>query len=285
MTKIIQILNENNFLGFNDWISNDDQHLNPVFTGEFNHPIGGGIQAYCKLYNPLGKGLINEIVGYLMTHALGVKQPEYAFVSILPKQKLKDLSKIVKASNFDWIKTNKSVLCFCTSRLDGPSAAIHLKPPITERAVSSIADDVLHWDGYSETVALDENIAHVDRHFNNLLRLSKQSYALIDNGRLINEYAENWDISMLDSKQLYTNKILRAIDYRQCSTPTKDDIISKSVTSAEKHLEKIKLVESELSFWLNTLLPEIEKDGFKNFLMDRTKDVPWLLKQRFNVMI
>lgn len=284
MPQIIQMLNENDFLRFNNWLTDDDNHLNPVFIGEFNHPTAGNIEAYCKLYNPIEKGLINEITGYLITYAIGIKQPEYAFLSILPKQKINEISKIVKQNN-EWIKKTKSVLCFCTSRLDGHSAAIHLKPPITKEAVSGIADDILQWNEYSETVALDENIAHVDRHFNNLLRLKKQSYALIDNGRLVNENAENWDLSMLDSKHLYPNKILQAIDFCQCNSPTKDDIIAKSVISAEKHVEKIKLVESELSFWLNTLLPEIENNGFKKFLMDRTKDVPWLLKQRFKVMI
>lgn len=285
MPQIIQILNENDFRGFNNWLADDDQHINPVFIGEFNHPIAGEIQAYCKLYNPKGKGLINEIVGYLITYAIGLKQPEYAFLSILPKQKLDKISELVKQKNNEWIKEYNNILCFCTSRLDGHSAAAHLKPPITDEALTDLADDVLQWDGYIDTVALDENIAHVDRHFNNLLRLSKQSYALIDNGRLINEYAEDWDLSMLNSKQLYPNKILQAVDYRQCISPTTNDIIAKSIILAEKHIEKIKPIESELTFWLNTLLPEIENLGFKKFLMDRTKDVSWILKKRFKIMI
>jgi hypothetical protein len=284
MPRIIQTLNEKAFVRFNNWLASDDHHVNPVFIGEFNHPIAGHTEAFCKLYNPLEKGLINEIVGYLITYAIGLKQPEYAFLSILPKEKLNEIAKLEKSSTYKWIREKKSVICFCTSRLDGHSAAVHLKPPITEEAITGIADDVSKWNEYGASIALDENIAHVDRHFNNLLRLGKQSYALIDNGRLINEKSENWNLSMLNSKQLYNNRILQAIDLRKCDKPATDDIIAKSVLSAEMHTEKIKSIESEVTFWLNTLLPEIENDGFKKFLMDRTKDTPWLLKQRFNVI-
>ncbi|EGY53116.1 hypothetical protein [Neisseria shayeganii] len=290
MNKLIPVLSTDSFIRFNNWLGDADGHLNPVFIGEFNHPAGK-IEAFCKLYDTSKKGLINEIVGFLVAHALGISQPHHAFIVALPTTSLPKFADIARRKQNAWMqnKTADNVVCFCTSRLDGHSAAIHL---LTQKGIEQlisqqeIATDIAKWDGYSSAIALDENIAHADRHFNNLLRLSKHKYALIDNGRLINSQDETWECEMLDANQLYNNRLLNAITHRKATaTPSTERLQSTAIVHAEQHEEKLKNIEGELHFWLNALLKEPESTAFRQFLTDRTKGLPCLLRQRFHRLI
>nr|DAR91436.1 MAG TPA: hypothetical protein [Caudoviricetes sp.] len=290
MNKLILVLSSDSFIRFTKWLDDADGHLNPVFIGEFKHPAGN-IEAFCKLYDTSGKGLINEIIGFLAAHALGISQPHHAFIALLPIKSLPGFAAVARRKENAWMqnKTDDTVMCFCTSRLDGHSAAIHLlsqngiEKLITEQ---EIATDIAKWEEYSSAVALDENIAHADRHFNNLLRLSKQKYALIDNGRLINGTSETWGCEMLDANQLYNNRLLRAMVVRTATTkPSNNQLQDKAIVCAEQHEQKLKNIEEELDFWLNALLKEPESTAFRQFLTDRTKGLPCLLRRRFHRLI
>lgn len=290
MNKLIPVLSTNSFIRFNNWLDDTDGHLNPVFIGEFRHPAGN-IEAFCKLYDTSKKGLINEIVGFLVAHALGISQPHHAFIALLPIKSLPGFATVARRKENAWMqnKTDDTVMCFCTSRLDGHSAAIHLlsqngiEKLITEQ---EIATDIAKWDEYSSAVALDENIAHADRHFNNLLRLSKHKYALIDNGRLINSKDETWGCEMLDANRLYDNRLLSAMTHRKATTdPSTERLQDEAIVHAERHEEKLKNIEGELDFWLNALLKEPESTAFRQFLTDRTKGLPCLLKRRFQLLV
>ena len=290
-SHIIQVLNYNSFIRFNNWLDDSDGHLNPVFIGEFKHPKGN-ITAFCKLYDPSKKGLINEIIGYLFTHALNIKQPDTAFIAVLPTKLLPNLTKIAKRPANSWLDEGyNEVLCFCTSRLDGQSAAIHLSSlqyaPKYEidKLLSIISDDVSRWSQYPAAIALDENIAHCDRHFNNLLRLRKEHYALIDNGRLINQKDEEWDVSMLDVNKNYNdNRILASLKIRSCKKPSDNEIYSAAINYSEYHKNKVNGIEQELNYWLKLLAPN-ESDALSKFLTERTETISCLLKQRFNLII
>ena len=286
MNKIIKVLNEDHFIRFNNWLGNEDGHLNPVFIGEFSHPTAGNTNAFCKLYNPNAKGLINEIVGFLITGAFNVKQPDYAFIALLPREKIPDWQLIAERRDNVWMQQGAdNLICFCTSRLDGKSAAIHICTSEDNYLIPEVADDISKWPQYSAAIALDENIAHADRHFNNLLRLAKQSYAVIDNGRLVNEFAENWNIDMLQNQGEYPNKLIKAIQIRTCIRPSTTNIHKKAILCADGHSDKFKQIEDELEFWLNTFLPEDEKSAFQDFLINRTEEASWLLKRRFHIPI
>ena len=290
MNKLIPVLSTNSFNRFNNWLDDTDGHLNPVFIGEFRHPAGN-IEAFCKLYDTSKKGLINEIVGFLVAHALGISQPHHAFIIALPISSLPGFASVARRKKNAWMqnKTAGDVICFCTSRLDGHSAAIHLLAQEgVEKLITQqeIATDVAGWDEYSSAVALDENIAHADRHFNNLLRLSKHKYALIDNGRLINSKDETWGCEMLDANRLYNNRLLSAMTHRKATTnPSTERLQDEAIVHAEQHEEKLKNIEGELDFWLNALLKEPESTAFRQFLTDRTKGLPCLLKRRFHRLV
>lgn len=282
--RIIKVLTSESLIRFGDWINDKDGHLNPVFIGEFRHP-DGDITAYCKLYDERKKGIINEIIGFLAAYALGISQPQHAFIAMLPSARLPGFAKTAKSREGNlWMQGKSNVLCFCTSRLDGYSAAIHLNRPI-DSGWNELCEDIARWQEYGAAVALDENIAHTDRHANNLLRLGRQQYALIDNGRLVNGGDEQWDCTMLDAGRLYDNRLFSLLKHRSGGSPSNGEIGSKAVLCAEQHPHKLKSIEEELLFWLNTFLVEPEGQTFRQFLTDRTKGLPCLLKHRFSLMI
>lgn len=272
MNRRIQVLNETHFIRFNNWIDEEDGHLNPVFIGEFAHP-GGNVTAFCKLYAPDSKGIINEITGYLMAQALAIPQPRLAFIASISADHLPDLSTIAARPRNEWINQQTQITLFCAERLDGKSAALHFSNPLN----SELANDIANWQQYGATIALDENIAHTDRHFYNLIRLSKAHYAIIDNGKLI---SENWQANNLNPNRNYTNRLWEDVEmYRR--QPYHPNTQSQIILAAEQHEAQAKSIEQELEFWQNQLLNPNEKPQFQAFLQHRTKEAAWLLKQRF----
>lgn len=272
-------------------MDNETGHLNPVFIGEFEHPDAGNITAFCKIYNPDTKGLINEIIGFLMARALNIKQPDCAFITLIPKDRLPDLNHIAKRKDNKWLKLKNcpDVLpLFCTSRLDGHSAAIHFNEKDTQDdLITPLANDISQWSQYSAAIALDETIAHTDRHLNNLLRLGSKQYAVIDNGILISELARSdWHSDMLQKDKLFTNCLYDIVmKNRNCRTPSQDDIQRQSIVCGEQHSHCINMIANELNFWLNKLLAQDERQALNEFLDYRIKETSWLLKQRYQILL
>ena len=181
-----------------------------------------------------------------------------------------------------WLKKlgRDSWPAFCTQRLDGKSAAIHLNG--LGENIKGLCQEVAHWDGLSNAIALDENIAHVDRHLNNLIRLGKRRFAMIDNGRLINEYADFWDTSMLEPTRLYSNKL----SYAACKDEPPEGMATQILQVAHQHEQSgLQAIREELEFWFTHLLPKEEREAFSDFLDKRTEELTWLLRKRYKILI
>lgn len=268
------------FRGFISWVGEDDGHLNPVFIATFAHPTLGDVDAYVKLYpyTPDNRGFINEITGYLYGHALGVPQPKAAFMAEIPLDKLQDISNRFPVGHWlsSILNSKKTWPGFCTTRLDGRSAALHM--PDSE--ASLLIEDVAAWNQLPMTVAMDENIAHVDRHLNNLIRISKNNYAVIDNGRLVNPTSETWSTGMLDAFSLYANLLSQYIWDHKPENKT----VSSMLDSAKNHCGAIATIENELFYWMGLLLPK-EREQFRDFLASRTEHTEWLIRKRYNHLL
>lgn len=279
--RVIKKIRASSFRGFIAWPGSDDGHLNTVFIASFEHPTLGAVDAYVKLYpydNGTNRGLIHEITGYLYAHALGVPQPPAAFLADIPLNLLQDLESRLTSGH--WLLEAKAKLAtwpgFCTIRLDGKSAAVHA--PSTDGTL--LRDDIAAWEALPKTVALDENIAHVDRHYNNLIRLGRRNYAVIDNGRLVNGTGETWSRDMLLSHHLYRNRLSEHVWGHAPS----DTLISEMIDFARHHYGKFKTIAAELDYWMTLLLPH-DRDAFRQFLTDRTEQTEWLLRKRYSRLL
>lgn len=279
--RIIQKIASPGFRGFIAWTDGDDRHQNPVFIASFEHPVEGYIEAYVKLYphqNGLNRGLVNEITGYLYGHALQVPQPDHAFLAEIPLNRLRNIDQHLPTGHWlhGALKTTNTWPGFCSSRLDGKSAAVHV--PDTE--IYAVREDIAAWGDLPRAVAMDENIAHVDRHFNNLIRLGRKKYAVIDNGRLVNGNSERWTCDMLDPSALYRNRLSEHVWAHRPA----DETISAMIDFAQRHQAAFATIKQELEYWLRLLLPKEHAD-FNSFLSSRTESVEWLLRKRYQRLV
>lgn len=274
MNRIIKVLDDSHLIRFTNWVDEEDGHMNPVFIAEFEHP-SGRMNAFCKLYNPASKGLINEITGFLIARSYGIPQPQHAFLLFLSAAKLPRVGDIAERYGNEWMKGKPHFQIFCTSRLDGQNAALYFRR--NGLLPEMLAEEVQQWRGYAPTVALDEHIAHTDRHSNNLLRLGKRKYAIIDNGRLVSEKGENWGTSELCNNRNYPNLLWDWVGGKDCQ--------GRAIVSAEHHESEFKKIEPELVFWQNQLLPNPQENlSFRDFLQYRARETPCLLKNRFGLI-
>lgn len=171
--SIIQIVSVYGYRRFLGWADQDDGHINAVHVAHFEMPNGKRVDAYAKLYpfdGGANRGMVNEVTGYLIARAMGITQPASAFIAQIPIKK-------ISSPKHDWLKQARKITdtypAFCTERLDGKSAAFR----VPDLELPLVIDDVRQWKELPYTVAMDENIAHTDRHLNNLIRLGRRRYA------------------------------------------------------------------------------------------------------------
>lgn len=223
-----------------------------------------------------GRGMVNEITGWLITHALGLPQPSQAYVVKVPLGEL-------ESPLPDWVRElkkskTKTHWAFATAKLPAESAALNFK----NEDIPLLIDDVKKWEVLPRVVALDEHIANTDRHLNNLLRLGKAKYALIDNGRLAVEGSErNWQTAYLRPDNQFTNKL--SLHCWQDAPPV--DKASIAVNAGSQHPDALSVVRDELMDWWERLIPDpVERSSFDHFITSRANTLSFLLSQRYRLL-
>lgn len=272
---IIIKIRDTGYLSFINWVSAHDEHRGFVHIANFHHPEHGPCDAYVKLYETdVGKSLANEITAYLCAHALSITQPKHAFIANIPLDRIKNPPGWIKRLS----KTHKTYPAFCTTRLDGHSAALRLP---FESDLKHIVDDVAKWPELERAVTLDENLASTDRHLNNLIRLAPKKYALIDGGRLANDEDGCWTISTLNALNLYRNRLSERVwDHKP-----KQQCIDKMIDSASTHSVLLEQVAEELRYWWSQLLTPEDSVQFDKFLNDRTSNLGLLVRKRYGMLV
>jgi hypothetical protein len=272
--RLIGKVRETGYLGFTEWASSADAHLSCVHIASFHDPERGACEAFVKIFpGNVAKELANEVTSFLYAHALGVPQPDRAFIANIPLAHLRKPPGWVAQIK----KVRATVPAFCTTRLPGTSAAVHV--PNSE--VSILLDDVAQWEYLERAVALDENIAQTDRHLNNLVRLSRNKFALIDGGRLANDDGALWTTATLDASKLYRNRLSERIWNHRPSSRSKDKILA----AASTHASLVGPIRSELEYWWTSLLEGVELHAFRAFQLHRLATVEALLCRRYNLLI
>jgi hypothetical protein len=273
--RIIRKIKGNGYIGFIKNVPSDDRHISYVHIASFQHPETGPCEAYVKLYpNNSDKELANEITAFLCAHALNIPQPAQAFIANIPIERLRSPPAWVKTLS----KTQKTLPAFCTTRLDGESAAVR----VPESEIKLVIDDVAQWPHLEKAVVLDENIANTDRHLNNLIRLSRKRFAIIDGGRLASgANGEYWTAHTLSALSLYRNRLSEHIWNHRPEQKSVD----KMMFSAPSHAGSIDQIFDELRYWWANLLTLEEAKAFDNFLFMRTAQVEHLLRERYRILI
>lgn len=273
MSQIVSLIGKNSYSGFINWASKEDQHINAVHIARFNHPDHGKCEAYAKMFpyeNGTNRGLINEITGYLFAHAIGIPQPEIAFVAEIPTWKLTNKPK--------WLNGIDYYPAFCTKRMDARAAAFRLP----DAQIPSLIASVDRWKHITPTVCMDESVSNTDRHLNNLLKTGKDQYAIIDTDRIASTIAHpHWTTQSLDHAALYENKLSRIIwNHRP-----KDKNVSLMLSHSPAISSAFSQIKDEINYWTTKLLDKEEKAAFTQFLAARSNQLDQLLRQRYNRLL
>jgi len=167
-------------------------------------------------------------------------------------------------------------LAFCTAAVDGVSAFQSLG----DRDSALLRQDILKWADLPRVLAFDDGIANIDRHYNNLIRVGKHRYTLIDHGQLIAPLG-NWTCDNLEPHGLYRHRLLELL-YPNGEIPEK--VRSAVLLEASKLREALSRVEVDLKYWLSRFLPPDEATAYEVFLRERMLNIEDLLRKRYNLL-
>lgn len=276
--RVIRTLDKSAFRSFLGWQGDDDGHVNAVFVAQLQVGDKDVAEVYGKFYPMNGgadRGLVNEITGFLVGQALGISQPKRAFVAEIP---LPHLPRPPKKWLVDLKKQRATFPAFCTERLDGKSAAWRLPP--TE--IPSLISEVAEWDQLPKAIAIDENIAHTDRHLNNLIKLGSKRFAVIDNGILATSGGEHhWVSKNLNPFGEFSNRLAEIV----YNGSPKGNSLSAILGCSQSHETAITNFLPEMEDWWERLLVGHDHDAFKKFIIERTKNIEGILRKRFGALV
>jgi len=228
-----------------------------------------------KFYPPDSRGIVNEVTGWLMADALKLPQPQAAYLIHVP------LSSLAQPLP-DWmrqIKRDKAqhYWAFASARIDAQNAA-----KAFPKRPDKMIGDILRWESLFGAVALDEHIANTDRHLNNLLRLGKGQYALIDNGRLAVENTEkDWQIERLDPNRNFRNTLSERCWQDKPDRATASAVIAEGV----RHPDALGTVRDELeAWWRDLIFDDADRDAFRSFITERAALLSELLSTRYHLL-
>lgn len=276
--RLVRVVPEADWRGFIAWNTGSDNREKVFDARVFDAHTKTDITVCIKLYpgeDGKNRGMVNEITGWLLAQALNIPQPDHAYVVKVP---LKALVAPVPS----WVKVLKKEVthywAFATKKLPADSAAIKFN----QADLPLLVDDICRWKHLPSAVALDEHIANTDRHLNNLLRIGKANYALIDNGRLAVEDGDrNWAKSDLDADWHYSNLLSQ-----QCWNDNPDTADSSQTLSAcSKHADALIQVREELEdWWRRLILDPAERSAFNKFISDRSASLSILIGKRYRAL-
>lgn len=283
MSNVIQLLAPNDYRNFKSWVT-DVNNVNPVFVSSFKHPSKlKPIDMYAKIYSLKGtdRSIFNEILGYLMAHALGLPQPKHACIALVPTEKLrKDMAGCALNSSLNNEVFQHDVFpVFCTSKIDKSKTAFQYND-----FVEAVASELAKWPDMGKAVAVDNTIANIDRHVNNLVRTGVNKYHLIDNGILVN--GNGWQPSDLKPNEAFANKLL--IISEKLMTPGQTaKITGSAIDACDDHADALNNINTELRYWINNLYKQTQSDynNFMDFIDYRVNNAHGLLTSRLQLVI
>lgn len=239
------------------------------------------IRAYLKIFPSdyglglPGRGLINELVGYLCAEWAGRRVPPSAGLIALDYAQL--------SSPPDFLDPARPVICWWTQ--DAKANSLHaawnpaVLPPASQAAVRE--EDVARefFTKHSATasiVAFDDLVANVDRNIGNLLQAGGD-LILIDHAYSLT--GPSWKSTDLVAEGKYRNEVRRLMGSNGDLLPFKAKIMNEHANMVSKLDPKM----GELKGWLDHLLDAGDSVAAHEFILKRF--CPALAAERVGVLI
>lgn len=255
---------------------------NILYNGEVN-------QVYLKAYAFGGetiskgdRGLLNEIVGYLICRHYRVPQPSQAFLVLVNKLSVNDLLPRATKRLRDSFDQSLIVPMFATNRMMGKSLST-----LYHHNLERVVPILLRWRYRNAAIICDEMMANTDRYPRNILTLNGKDFHLIDNGKLAVEDLDrtNWRNIDLKPSRNYIN-YLADLDKSDIQADRRKG--SNLIHEALQLCRPIHALLAECRFWIDQLAHEDDKSDwyqFLEFIESRNQAMVELLNQRYGMLL
>ena len=259
--------------------------VSDVFTGNVFHE-GEDIPVYFKAYaydHPHiakgDRGLLNEIIGYLICNLYKVPQPERAFLVLMPKESLThlwdDLSERIKQS----YETYDVIPMFATQRMYAKTLSLSYS-----HSRQAVERELIRWTHFKEALICDEIMANTDRLPRNILTANAKDFWLIDNGKLAIEGGTNWKSTDLIENNNYSNYLADLVIKDIQADSKKGNLI---IQTALKKFKAIRQITAECEFWIEALVSDQDREiwqKFLAFLQSRDHNITHILSERYGML-
>lgn len=185
------------------------------------------------------RGLLNDIIGYLMARYAGINQPPGGIIA-LPAQAL---AKVGIATTDPAIWCFTSISCIdLNDRRHGSLAALFGN---NLHAVRTILES---WPGFAQLAAFDTWLANVDRNTGNLMLTGENALCPIDHSDILTGPAWQFDHLVTTESQWSMNKLIELIwPINTLPLPVRSAILN----SAERFQKVYAQARSDLYQWLD----------------------------------
>lgn len=238
---------------------------------------------YLKAYDvhTIGdRGLLNEIIGYLLCNLYHIPQPNEAFIALVHQRSITHLLHKTSEKLKIHLKKQHIIPMFCTTKLHGKSLATTFF-----HSTAIMEQQLIQWQYYKSSIICDEIMANTDRLPRNIITFNKKEFWLIDNGRLVTEEGTNWKIQQLKNDNHYTNYLADLTKNTIQSDPRKGNAIIETAHHIQKN---IKNIMQEAQYWINIFAHDNDKKDWQNFLQFisyRNSNIAQLLINRYGMLI
>lgn len=280
IARIVPLFPEAAYLNFHQWPQ--VKGVECVHAAEFHHPEHGQLIAYAKLYQKnnddgsRNRGLLNEIVAFILGRNLGAPLADHAFVCLVPLAKIHEPPGWVKGL----LRQNKEAVypAFCSSRIIGGSAVIDFQ----KMGHKSFSEELRQWKALPIATRLDQHVTNTDRHLGNLIRTDKCTYRLFDHGRMVTARGD-WELADLQHTQ--KQKIPDQLLNRAWPDGCPEDTVSEILFSTDYHHSALTLSLPELRWWWQRLAEPDDAAGLEKYLSDRSKDLSRMYQEAYNRLL
>lgn len=223
-------------------------------------------ESFVKFYKfDKKRALLNEAIGFLLIHSLGLPQPElggflqYKISETGTPDLWKDASEIEKYRGevFAWVTTNTNGL---NKRIEINQQQ---DPQIQDYLIRQLQESLKNWNHLPDLILCDDWLANNDRNLGNLLELPNRTFTLIDHGGIL--YGDNWSAwDIMQSRtingqlqkyysQIYRSKFGEGLFWKQ-------ELVAELTELKKKHIIGLNKVKEELFSLIEEFIDSEEVD-------------------------
>lgn len=219
-------------------------------------------KCYVKVYPSINRvmKICNELTGFLLAKALGLKQPEGAALIPLNKMYHSDYLSVIDINSpeivWAWVTTECGSSIKGVFQLNNFEELYKQDPIQTQQKLNHAFNLICDQKNLPELIAFDDFIANNDRNIGNLVMLGDGEMGIIDHGEILGRI--NWmqNLSSLDRNQAFANVLLNILDQQIITSKdlSKFNVKHKAVEAKNQHKVCFITVQELLITWWGNLL-------------------------------